>query len=264
MLQVIIIAVLMFITAVDRAAAIDVYIVAGQSNAWRLSYIDEYPGRTDHHKVYYFPMACGSRPKTATLKILHSIHSSIYGAGMAKSLLGYAAADIVVMQYCVCGASLQDKINWYPGDDPANGQVNAEGLYASFLAALKDAQLQTEKQGLKWNVRGLFWHQGESDAQGNAAAYGANLRKLFGLFRRDLGDSLPIVAGHIRDLDDQHRTVNAALDAIADDDPLVSSVRSSDLEFESATDVHFSVQGCQELGRRMVTAMIQLHELSIK
>lgn len=31
------------------------------------------------------------------------------------------------------------------------------------------------------------------------------IRKLFGRFRDDLGNDLPIIAGHIRDLDDQHK-----------------------------------------------------------
>ncbi|MDA7922362.1 hypothetical protein N9B73_11445 [Verrucomicrobiales bacterium] len=50
--------------------------------------------------------------------------------------------EIVFIQYCVCGTSLGDEVNWYPGEDPAAGKVNDEGLYGSFSRYLADVRLQ--------------------------------------------------------------------------------------------------------------------------
>jgi hypothetical protein len=250
------------LAAPQIAMAIDVYIVAGQSNGWRLSSIAAYPNRTDKHKIYYFPMACGSRPTTAKLQVLDSLHPSAQGKGLAAELLRQADDDIVIFQYCVCGTSLYNKINWYPGDDPAAGELNDEGLYASFLTTLTDARAQAELLGLDWQVKALFWHQGESDAANMtlAATYETNFRHLVTRLRSDLGEDLPIIAGHVRDLNDAYRTVNAAMDAVAADDQRMVTVSGADLTFESPTDVHFNTPGCHEFGRRLGVAYHTLQQ----
>lgn len=250
----------LILSLASSALAIDVYVVAGQSNGWRLSSISAYPNRTDQHKIYYFPMACSSRPTESSLAILNSLHQGTQGAGLAEGLLKCSNDDIVIVQYCVCGTSLHDPLNWYPGDDPANGVKNDTGLYASCLKTIASARQQVEAEGLDWNVKALFWHQGESDAINHSAAYEASIRKLFGRFREDLGNDLPIIAGHIRDLDDQYKAINSALDAAAASDKNTAVVKTADQPFESATDVHFKTPGCHEIGRRMVAAYIEMQK----
>lgn len=236
------------------ATATDVYLVAGQSNGWRLSSLASIAGETDA-SVYYFGMDCSSRPDTAKLQILEALHPSSSGTGLAESLRQLSGGDIIFVQYCVCGTSLGDVVNWYPGDDPQQGKVNDAGLYGSFTRYLADARHQVEALGMKWEVKGLFWHQGESDVTRESAEHERNLRNLVSRFRKDLGADLPIVAGHIRDLDEGSRGINLALDAVATEDPNFAVVNLDGLPFESATDVHVKPEGCRALGVKMVDAL---------
>jgi len=114
------------------ASATDIYIVAGQSNGWRLSSIAGIAGE-QADSTLYFGMACASRPEKANLTVIKKLHPSTSGSGLAGALREHSGKDIVFIQYCVCGSSLGDFANWYPGDDPAAGLTNNDGIYGSFL-----------------------------------------------------------------------------------------------------------------------------------
>lgn len=248
------------------SSAADVYIVAGQSNGWRMSHIAEGPKTPEADnlpKIYYFPMVCTSRPSKSKLQIITSLHPSIYGSELARMLREEAGREIVIVQYCVCGSSLHLPGDWFPGDNPAGGQVNDTGLYASFLNYVADARRQVEARDLTWELKGLFWHQGEGDAvAGRSAEYEKNLRHLFTRLRTDFGEDLPIVTGHIREINEEAVTVNRAIDAVAADSGRVTVVRTDDLPAESPTNWHFTVPGCHALGKRFSEAMNILQQTS--
>lgn len=251
---------ILYVVAVLSASlsdATEIYIVAGQSNGWRLSSIAGIPGESSA-SIRYFGMGCSSRPDKATLTTIGKLHPSTSGSGLAGALRDQAGEDIVFIQYCVCGTSLGDVANWFPGEDPAGGKVNDAGLYGSFTRYLADVRLQLEAEGIEWKVDGLFWHQGESDVKRDSAVHQKNLENLFWRFRKDLGEELPIVAGHIRDLDEGSRGINRAIDAVARVDLKMTVVNLEGLPFESATDVHVKPAGCIVLGERMAEAMAGL------
>ena len=242
---------------IQTANAADVYIVAGQSNGWRLGSIAGIAGEADA-PIHYFGMSCSSRPDTAKLQEIHALHPSSSGTGLAAALRKLSGKEIIFVQYCVCGTSLGDVINWYPGEDPLHGKANDAGLYASFTRYLADARRQIEALGIEWNVRALFWHQGEADVKRSSAEHEKNLRNLLARFRHDLGPDLPVIAGHIRDLDEGSRGINRALDAVAATDGRMAVVKLDGLPFESPTDVHVKPEGCRTLGERMVEALKEL------
>ena len=186
------------------AFALDVYIVAGQSNGYRISSIAEGdPAKPDKHKVYYYGMGCVTEPEQSEFKVLKSLSKQRMGYGLANSFRELSDDDIIFIQYCRCGAGVWDKSEkgWYPGDYPANGKVHNSGLYGKFLKYLAHAKQSAEKDySLTWNVKGLIWHQGESDSRLPAEQYEASLPRLFWRFRHDIKADLPIVAGHIREL----------------------------------------------------------------
>jgi hypothetical protein len=244
------------IASATFAGEADIYIVAGQSNGWRLSSLAAAPGK-DSHMIHYFGMACGSRPTAAKLQQIDHVNPKTSGAGLATALLQQSKKDIVFIQYCVCGSSLNDVANWQPGEDPLQGKVNDAGLYGCFSQYLADARRQLEALGIKGKVRALFWHQGESDVRVPPERHKANLQRLFARFRQDLGQDLRIVAGHIRELDQRSRGVNQTLDAIASADPLTTVIPLVDLEFESATDVHIKPASCIKLGQRMADSLLR-------
>jgi len=244
------------------AVALDVYIVAGQSNGWRISSLAEAKGaKPDEHKVYYYGMHCVSEPVKSEFKVLKNLNPKRMGYGLADALRKLSDDDIIFIQYCRCGAGVWNKgeKGWYPGDDPPEGKVFNDGLYGKFLKYLAHARKSAEQDhGLKWNVRGLFWHQGESDSGYQPEGYEERLSNLLWRFRRDLGKDLPIVAAHIRELNDGDRTINATLSRMAEKDPHLAVVESNDLQFEpdhkGKPNVHFALEGCLELGRRMARA----------
>lgn len=236
------------------SSAAEIYIVAGQSNGWRLSNIAGIPGEASA-PIQYFGMGCSSRPDKANLTVIEKLHSSTSGAGLAGALREQSGGEIVFIQYCVCGTSLGDVVNWFPGEDPAGGKVNDEGLYGSFIRYLADVRLQLEAEGIEWNVAGLFWHQGESDIKRSTDEHQKNLENLLWRFRKDLGEELPVVAGHIRDLGEGSRGINLALDAVAASDANMTVVNLDGLPFQSETDVHVRPDGCITLGKRMAEAM---------
>lgn len=247
-----------FLAGIAQARTADIYIIAGQSNGWRLSALGSSPGK-GAGSIHYFGISCTSRPEKPAYTFIENLHPKVSGTGLASALLDHSRQkEIVFIQYCVCGSSLNDAANWYPGDDPANGKVNNAGLYGSFTRCLADARLQVEALGIEWKVTGLFWHQGEADVKIDPEKHQRNLANLFIRFRQDLGADVSIVAGHIRDLGEGSRGINRALDEVDTADPRFAVVKLDGLEYESSTDVHIKPASCIVLGRRMAEAFQQV------
>jgi hypothetical protein len=244
----------------SAAFAADVYVVAGQSNGYRISSLR--PGATPipgGHRIYYYGMNCTSEPEYSRYEVITSLDHRAMGTTLALELVKLSNADIVFVQYCRCGSGVWNRTGrgWYPGDDPAAGKVFEAGLFAKFRKFIGHARASAEwDYRLTWNPKALFWHQGENDSNSDHhLAYQRNLTNLFGRFRAELGDSLPIVAGEIRELTDGDRAINRILAAVAKSYPRTALARASGLPFEpdrnGQPNVHFALAGCQELGRRM-------------
>ena len=252
------------------AQAIDTYIVAGQSNGWRLSQLSGDPDAesSDSPRVHYFGMKCVSEPDESIMVTLNSLNPQAKGTGLAQALLDKSGGeDIVLIQYCRCGAPVTgETINsWWPGENPGMGETFDEGLFALFETYLTKARAQVQSElGGDLEIKGLFWHQGESNESTDPALFRRTMRNVFGRFR-DITDNpkLPIVAGHIRELSEGRAKVNAVLSQIASRDANLTVVPLSNLEFEpdkdGRPDVHIATAGCHELGRQMAGAMEQLH-----
>jgi hypothetical protein len=246
--------------------AIDVYIVAGQSNGWRISTLAQGGGKLKG-KIHYFGMKCVSEPTQGRFRTLTGLNEKTMGSVLGKSLSDISSDDIVFIQFCRCGAGVWDKRKqgWYPGDDPKNGKVHDDGLYGCFTQYIKHARGVVEhKLKLKWEVKGLFWHQGESDSRAeHVGKYEDRLGNLFYRFRNDLGANLPIVIGPVRELNDLNKKINAITKKMADADANMAVIDVKGLTFESPTNVHFNRAGCHEMTRRMAAAygkMASLHK----
>jgi hypothetical protein len=244
------------------AKALDVYIVAGQSNGWRLSTLaQDAKGQPDPYNVYYYGMHCVSEPDKSAFAVITSLSQNTMGYGLADGLRNLSDDDIIFIQFCRCGASIQDHSikGWYPGDDPAGGIIHNEGLYGQFLKYMAHAKRSAEQDyNFSWDVKGLFWHQGEGDSNYPADQYETILPKLLWRFRADIRPDLPVVAAHIRALNDERQAINEALDRVAAADKNFVVVPSNDLSFEDETNVHFNKPGCHNLGKRMVEAYVKL------
>jgi len=256
---------LLAILSLGKALAIDVYVVAGQSNGWRLSQLKEGTDSSSS-KVHYFGMDCVKEPTASALKTLKSMNPETMGYGLAESLRTQGGVrDIVFVQYCRCGASVTQKApnSWWPGEAPENGERFEDGLFGSFEKYLSSVRQTVEGDlGGKWEVKGLFWHQGEADVSTDKALYEKSLRSTLARFRSLLGKDIPIVAGHIRELGEGTKAVNAVLDKVASADGLMTVVPLEGAVFEAdrdgAPNVHIALKGCDLIGRRMAGAMQSL------
>ena len=253
---------LSLLCSISSVHAIDVYIVAGQSNGWRLSHLAPAEGAAGP-AVHYFGMNCVSEPDSSKLTTLPGLSEGTMGYGLAKALRDASGKEIVFVQYCRCGAPVtaRSATSWFPGEDPTSGKTWDEGLFAKFEKYIRSAKEQVEKlPGQKWEVKGLIWHQGESDVAADKEVFERDLRNVFARFRVVLGSPLPIVAGHIRDLGEKQRGVNAVLDKIAASDPLMARVSLDGITYEpngkdGQPNVHIDRAGCHLLGARMAAAL---------
>jgi hypothetical protein len=246
--------------------AVDVYIVAGQSNGWRISQLR--PGNAKGAgTIHYVGMHCVSEPTKGSYKKLEGV--SGMGTGLATSLSKLSNEDIVFIQYCRCGAGTWNKAvnGWHPGDDPRNGKTFDEGLFASFQKYVAHARGVVENDlKLKWEVKALFWHQGESDSVPKIAeGYEKRLDDLFYRFRQELGEDLPIICGQVRQLNDNTKIVNDSINRLAADDPLIATIEVQDLSFEKPgkngkPNVHFNGPGCHKMGERLAAAYAKLRK----
>lgn len=145
------------------------------------------------------------------------------------------------------------------GGTPLRRWVKGGDLYEQALARAREAA----KTGV---IRGVLWHQGESDSDSaaNATSYGARLARMFQDLRQDLGQpDLPIVVGEIGQFVSPQRlpeaaTVRDALRRMPEALPGVGFADSTGLG-HLGDELHFSADAARELGRRFARAMQALH-----
>ncbi len=138
----------------------------------------------------------------------------------------------------------------------AGGDLYSNAVYRAKLA-MRDGTL-----------KGILWHQGESDSGTvtNANTYGERLAGMIRDIRADLAaPDLPVVVGQIGeflyDRGPDHspyaRVVNAALAALPERVPATACVSSSGLNHKG-DQLHFDAAAQREFGRRYAAAMLRL------
>ena len=165
--------------AEDKKEEIEVFILAGQSNAqgWQgnaAKYPADPQGLDAKIRFWWvFPGNSSSEGKWTTMKAQGGrFPAGHFGpeVSLARKLLKDGHQKVAVFKYCQGATSIAN--NWKgPGE---------KGLYDDMAKQLKAAIAILEKEGLDVKVRGFFWVQGESDAQTPqmAVAYHARLKTL--------------------------------------------------------------------------------------
>jgi hypothetical protein len=125
-----------------------------------------------------------------------------------------------------------------------------------YKAALKRAQI-AQKDGV---IKGILWHQGESDSgkEVTAKIYEAQLHAMVAAWRKDLGnDSTPIVVGEMGRFFKRAKfkpVVDAALKALPGNVKYAAWVSAKGLEHKGDV-VHFNAAGYREFGKRYAAKM---------
>ncbi len=226
------------------------YLLIGQSNMAGRGVMDD-AAKQAHPRVLKFTKENGWAPATDPL---HFDKPQIAGVGLGSSFaraMAEASPDATIgLIPCAVGGTPLSR--WMKGGD----------LYAQ---ALERARLALKNGTLK----GILWHQGESDSGNDQLAntYGERLAQMVKELRADLGaGEVPFVAGKLgeflkREDKDGKKSrwpaVNDQIAAISKTIPRSAAVSSAGLQHKGDV-VHFDTPSLREFGNRYAEAMRNL------
>ena len=226
------------------------YLLVGQSNMAGRGKVEE-EDKTPHPRVLMLDKAGQWVP---AVDPMHFDKSSA-GVGLGKTF-GQLMADknpeiTVGLIPCAVGGSPID--SWKPGEfyKPTNSHPWDD--------AMKRAKVAQESGTMK----GILWHQGESDSKADLApTYEKKLHALVKAFRTELGADLPFLAGQIGQFEDvpwdeHHKQVNQAHEDLPKHLPRTAFVSAEGLKHKGDK-VHFDSPSLRELGKRYAVAFLRL------
>lgn len=125
------------------------------------------------------------------------------------------------------------------------------------LSNFKEKVAIGQKYGI---VKGILWHQGESDAsEKRIPVHVQNLNKLFEIFRSTVGiKNLPIIIGELGSYsktNDNWQKINQKLREYVSEDRYSTIVQTQDLKHKG-DDIHFDTAGQRTLGERYALAYL--------
>lgn len=250
----------------SSGAEYDVYLLAGQSNmdgrgkTADLSAAQRQP--SDRAIIFY-----RNPPHTSdgwkALKPGYSIpprHKSGLPSPTFGPEIGFAAAmckeqpgrRLAFIKGPKGGTSLRK--DWKPG---VKGLPESQGpCYRNFIETIKLATKKLTKNGHQYKLRGLLWHQGESDSKASTELHLKRLTDLVARIREDteMAD-LPFVVGEVFD-NGKRDNVRAALSALSKRDPACALVSSNGTTtWDKGT--HFDAKSQLLLGQRYAEAILK-------
>lgn len=150
---------------------------------------------------------------------------------------------------CAVGGTSIDR--WNPG---AFDKATGTHPYDDALGRIRMAM----KSGV---IKGIIWHQGESDSKPEAAEdWLKKLEALIGRLREETkNDSLPFVAGQLGRYRENYQLINRQLDWLPGTVPRTAVVSSKGLKHKG-DGTHFDSPSARRLGKRFAKAMRRLQQ----
>jgi hypothetical protein len=226
------------------AASLDLFLLAGQSNMAGRGVIEDEDARPIPG-VFAQARDLAWKPAVDPIHYDKPIAAVCLGRSFARTLLKSEPNRAIGLIPAAMGGSSLDE--WIPG-----GAFFAEAVRRARAAAPSGA------------LRGILWHQGESDAgqEERARTYTDRWLAVMTALRRELGvPDLPIVVGQLgRFLGDKYpfaRSINSQLAALPLRDNRAAFVSSSGLSHKG-DELHFDAAGLREFGRRYALAWMSL------
>ncbi|MCA9120333.1 MAG: sialate O-acetylesterase [Planctomycetaceae bacterium] len=227
------------------------YLLVGQSNMAGRGIVAE-EDRQPHPRVLMFTK---NRQWAPAVDPLH-FDKPVAGVGIGRTFgieLAKANPDITIgLIPCAVGGSPIS--SWEPG-----------GYHAQTKSHPYDDAIKRAKQALEVGVlKGILWHQGESDSHpGAAEVYEQKLHTLIARFREELNaPEAPFLAGQLgqfaeRPWDESRKLVDAAHRSLPKKIAHTAFV-SSDRLGHKGDEVHFNAAAYREFGRRYAEAFQKL------
>ncbi|MDR3219010.1 MAG: glycoside hydrolase family 3 C-terminal domain-containing protein [Dysgonamonadaceae bacterium] len=172
------------------------------------------------------------------------------GLSFARSMLTENDNMVVGLIPCAVGSSAIDY--WQPG-----------AIYKSTQSCIYDDALKRANIAMKDGVlKGILWHQGESDKEKERAmAYKDKLIRLVSNLRRELqAPDVPFIAGEILSLKNRDVYINPVFHEAKKDIPHYDVVSSQGLTLLPDS-THFNAASQRELGKRYAEKMKEQHQL---
>lgn len=231
----------------------DLYLLIGQSNMAGRGQTDP-ASRPDSDKIWAIDRQ--NQWKMAA-DPLHSDKPAVVGVGpgltFAQQILARNPANPIGLIPCAVGGSGID--DWQPGVKHEQTGIYA---YDEMLARVKEAQ----KHG---TIKGIIWHQGESDSSPEKAkAYAAKLEAFFARLRKDTHtENVPLVVGTLGDFyvagHAEAANVNQIIADYAKSHHHTYLASASGLAHKG-DDTHFDTKSARELGKRYAEAFLKSEE----
>ena len=227
------------------------FLLAGQSNMAGRGIVEK-QDKIAHPRVLMLTKDGQWKP---AIDPIHYDKSSA-GVGLGRSFaiaLAEQDKDIVIgLIPSACGGSPIS--TWQPGG--YHGQTKSHPY--------DDAMSRTQRAIKQGTLKGILWHQGESDANATLAPkYKQNLQTLIARFRKDLDSpELPFIIGQLgqftaRPWDEHKRTVDQAQQSLAKESSAIRFVSSDDLT-ANKDNIHFNAASLRTFGKRYATAYLDL------
>ncbi len=246
-----------------QAAAIDVYLLAGQSNMDGRGKTSELDAALkeplkDVPIWYRQPLgdSGGFQPLAPGFSIPPGHKGGLPGPtfgielSFARALLAkHPQQRIALIKGSRGGTTIEQ---WGPG---TAGKPDTQGeCYRLFVDTIAKATAALKTDGHTPTIRALLWHQGESNSKDTAAVYQAKLEKFIARIREDVGlADLPVLVGEV--IDNKERDgVRAAQKAIPGVVKNVVFVTADGLT-SSDKGTHFDTKSVIELGQRFAAAL---------
>jgi hypothetical protein len=264
------------------ASAIDIYLIAGQSNATGQGYTKNIPSSfviDTRVQLYHSADIISGAAANTWIPLRHASEAPDAAGDRFGPELGfgtniqalYPDRRIGIIKHAKSGTNLV--LNWAPGSSPAD-TANLGLEFQTFVATVDGGLQALRDQGLHPVIRAMLWQQGENDADlgGDVSAqYGQHLAALIARVREQWSTpSMLFVYGYVYPASnfgtgrDQVRQGEADVDQDSGSPLAVTGafvVVTDDLELRAMDPgtpypsdlVHFGTAGQLELGGRMAT-----------
>lgn len=253
--------------SVARAEVYELYLLAGQSNMdgrGKVAKLSEEQRAPFSNAIIYYrnpPKSTdGWKPLAPGYSIAPrykgGLPSQTFGPelGFVRSLTrAQPKQKFALIKGSKGGSNL--RIDWKPGEA---GKPETQGeRYRHFMKTIELARAALKADGHTAKLRGLIWHQGESDAKQSTEKHEARLKEFVKRVREDVGvPHLPVVLGQVFD-NGKRDKVRAAIKNASEADPLVGLVSAEGTTtWDPGT--HFDAKSQLLLGDRFASEMLKL------
>lgn len=244
-----------FISKISFAASIDVYIIAGQSNAVGGGKVNQLPStiKTSYQnaKVWnYTNNSIEPYELGINTNLLHN-WTGTFGpeAALAANIVTKNKNDFIILKYAYSGSSMHTDWN------PDTGGY----LYTGLMKAINDLNKKASDEKIILNYKAMFWMQGEADvAPEYSLYYPQRLSTLITNIRSKVkNNSLPIILGQVMGNRTDTTTTNFhhQQESFVEKDNYATLVPTYDLSLEN-DNLHYNTEGQIELGNRFFNAYI--------